>query len=70
VKFVAILALAEQGEVEEEHGIVPTSAELSCWKPKETALQHVLVVEWLDKHACGDGEGKGWGCCGGAYSGG
>jgi hypothetical protein len=47
-----------------EQQVNPTPAEVSCWKPKETNLLFIPAAEWLDKHACSDGEGKRWGCCG------
>jgi len=42
---------------------------LTCYKPEGAELLYVLATRWLDKHACGDGRGNVWGCCGYAEGG-
>jgi len=63
VELVAAETLAKYGGAEEDAEVVPTPVKESRWKVGDTDLQVVSTVEWLDKHACDDGQESG-GCCG------
>jgi len=63
-ELVAAGTLAKYGGAEEDTEVISTLVEESRWKVGDTDLQVVSTAEWLDKHACDDGQESG-GCCGG-----